>query len=74
MMMMANALSEADSRVHFIAPENGDYLIQVKQDTRGHGGETFAYRLIVRETKPDFTVSLGGANPTIDAGSGEGLP
>ena len=60
----------ADSRVHFTAPENGDYLIRVT-DTRGHGGERFAYRLIVREAKPDFTVSLGGANPTIDAGSGK---
>jgi hypothetical protein len=60
----------ADSRVHFTAPEDGDYLIRVT-DTRGHGGERFAYRLIVREAKPDFTVSLGGANPTIDAGSGK---
>jgi hypothetical protein len=60
----------ADSRVHFTAPEDGDYLIRVT-DTRGHGGERFAYRLIVREGIPDFNVSLGGANPTVEAGSGK---
>ena len=60
----------ADSRVHFTAPEDGDFVIRVT-DARSHGGERFAYRLIVREAKPDFTVSLGGANPAIDAGSGK---
>ena len=29
--------------------------------------------MIVREPQPDFTVSLGGANPTINAGSGKGI-
>jgi hypothetical protein len=60
----------SDSKVHFNAPTNGSYLVRVT-DTRGHGGETFAYRLIVREAKPDFTVTLGGANPTTSPGSGQ---
>ena len=58
-----------DSRIHFIAPADGTYLVRVT-DTRGYGGDRFAYRLILREAKPDFKVTLNGANPTINAGSG----
>lgn len=60
----------SDSKVQFTAPTNGTYLVRVT-DTRGHGGDTFAYRLIAREAKPDFTVSLSGANPTVAPGSGQ---
>src|SRR5258706_7448800 len=51
----------ADSRLFFTAPADGSYLVRVT-DTRGHAGQRFAYRLIVREAKPDFKVTLGGAN------------
>ena len=60
----------ADSRLHFTAPADGNYLVRVT-DTRGQGGAHFAYRLIVREAKPDFNVTLTGANPTINPGSGK---
>jgi len=60
----------SDSKVHFAAPTNGSYLVRVT-DTRGHSGDTFAYRLIAREAKPDFTVNLSGANPTVSPGSGQ---
>lgn len=60
----------SDSRLHFTAPTNGSYLVRVT-DTRGHGGDTFAYRLVLREARPDFKVTLGGANPTIAPGSGQ---
>jgi len=59
-----------DSRLGFTAPTNGTYLVRVS-DTRGQGGDRFAYRLILREAHPDFTVSLSGANPTVAAGSGQ---
>jgi hypothetical protein len=59
-----------DSKVYFSAPTNGSYFVRVT-DTRGHSGDTFAYRLIVREAKPDFTVSVGGVNPTVSPGSGQ---
>jgi WD40 repeat protein len=59
-----------DSNLHFMAPSNGSYLVRVS-DTRGHGGETFAYRLVLREARPDFTVTLNGANPAISPGSGQ---
>jgi hypothetical protein len=59
-----------DSRLLFTAPADGEYLVRVT-DTRGFGGERFAYRLIVREAKPDFKVTLNGANPTVNAGTGK---
>src|SRR6185503_5129589 len=60
----------SDSKIHFTAPTNGSYLVRVT-DNRGHGGDRFAYRLIVREAQPDFTVTLTGANPTVSPGSGQ---
>lgn len=59
-----------DSRLHFTAPSDGTYLIRVT-DTRGYQGERFVYRLTVREPRPDFQVTLSGANPTVGAGSGQ---
>ena len=59
-----------DSKVHFAVPADGSYFVRVT-DTRGQGGERFAYRLVLREAKPDFKVTLDGANPTVNAGSGQ---
>jgi hypothetical protein len=59
-----------DSRLLFTAPSDGPYLVRVS-DTRGHSGDRFAYRLIVRPAKPDFKVTLKGADPTINAGGGK---
>jgi len=60
----------ADSRIHFTAPQDGAYFVRVT-DTRGYFGDRFAYRLVLREAKPDFKVTLNGANPTVNAGSGQ---
>ena len=60
----------ADSRLFFTVPADGSYLVRVT-DTRGHQGQRFAYRLSVREAKPDFKVTLGGANPAVNAGGGK---
>jgi WD40 repeat protein len=60
----------SDSRLHFTAPADGAYLVRVT-DTRGFSGERFVYRLVVREPKPDFHVTLNGANPTVNRGSGQ---
>ena len=59
-----------DSRIHFTAPKDGAYLLRVT-DTRGYFGDRFAYRLVVRDAKPDFKVTLNAANPTVNAGSGQ---
>ncbi len=60
----------SDSALHFTAPADGAYLIRVT-DTRGFSGDRFVYRLVVREPKPDFKVTLSGANPTVSPGSGQ---
>lgn len=59
-----------DSKLQFTVPADGAYLIRVT-DTRGYGGERFVYRLVVREPRPDFSVSLTGTNPSVNAGSGQ---
>jgi mono/diheme cytochrome c family protein len=59
----------SDSKLRFTAPADGIYLIRVT-DTRNYSGDRFAYRLIIREPKPDFKVTLNGADPTVNAGSG----
>ena len=60
----------ADSRLHFTAPDDGEYLVRVT-DTRGFNGDRFAYRLVLREARPDFKVTLNGANPAVGPGSGQ---
>src|SRR2546427_10407999 len=59
----------ADSKLLFTVPADGAYLIRV-MDSRGYSGDRFSYRLIVREPRPDFQVTLNGANPTVNPGSG----
>lgn len=58
-----------DSRVNFSPPADGRYLVRVTE-SKGFGGDRYAYRLIVREAKPDFTPTLTGANQSIPRGSG----
>ncbi|MEE2686214.1 MAG: c-type cytochrome domain-containing protein [Planctomycetota bacterium] len=59
-----------DSRITFIAPGDGDYLVRVK-DVRGFDGEKFDYQLIVRRPHPDFSISVQGMNPQVNAGNGK---
>lgn len=59
-----------DSRLTFTAPRDGNFLVRVT-DVRGQQGEKYHYQLTVRPPQPDFKVTLGGANPTVNAGSGK---
>ena len=59
-----------DSRINFVAPQDGDYLVRVK-DVRGFEGEKFDYRLILRRPSPDFSISVEGMNPQVNAGNGK---
>ncbi|MFO0904938.1 MAG: c-type cytochrome domain-containing protein [Pirellulales bacterium] len=59
-----------DSRLHFVAPADGEYLVRV-EDVRGFAGDKFTYELAVRRPSPSFTVTLGGVNPKVAAGSGK---
>jgi hypothetical protein len=58
-----------DSRVHFTAPKNADYLIRVT-DNRAFGGERFWYRLTIRKPSPDFEVTLNDKSPAPSGGAG----
>ena len=59
-----------DSRLIFKAPKAGVYYIRVS-DVRGFQGKDFHYELTVRPRRPDFKVTLHGANPRVNAGSGK---
>jgi hypothetical protein len=59
----------SDSRLLFTAPEDGDFIVRVR-DSRGYAGERFVYRLIVREARPDFAVRFAEFDGTVNAGSG----
>ena len=59
-----------DSILHFTAPRTGDYLLRLT-DTRGFGGEKFAYRLVARQSQPDFSINLPiGGKLKVSPGSG----
>jgi mono/diheme cytochrome c family protein len=62
----------SDSRLNFTAPVDGPFVVRVT-DARGFGGESFTYRLVVREAKPDYRVTIVGVNPTVPSGSGVGF-
>jgi len=53
-----------DSKLLFTAPKDGEYLVRVT-DVRGLEGDRFGYRLTLREARPDFRVTVGGANPKV---------
>ncbi|WP_299465952.1 c-type cytochrome domain-containing protein [uncultured Gimesia sp.] len=59
-----------DSRLIFKAPQDGTYYVRVS-DVRGFQGKDFHYELTVRPRKPDFKVTLKGANPKVNTGSGK---
>lgn len=59
-----------DSRVDFIAPADGDYLVRVS-DVRDLGGDDHRYELIIRARRPDFQIRLEAPDLTINAGSGK---
>lgn len=56
-----------DSLVHFTAPADGDYFLHIK-DTEGASGDSYAYRIILREPQPDFRLSVSPSNPNVPAG------
>ena len=57
----------ADSRLNFVAPKEGDYILQLK-DVRGLEGPDFTYRLTIRDFKPDFRLEASPGNPNIPRG------
>jgi len=60
----------SDSLLLFTAPSDGEYLVRIT-DARSFSGADYKYDLLVRPRMPSFNVSVGGANPTVNAGSGK---
>ncbi|HEY3129256.1 MAG TPA: hypothetical protein VGL91_07345 [Acidobacteriota bacterium] len=46
-----------DSRLNFTAPEDGDYIVKIR-DVRDIDGERFLYRLSVHEPAPDYDLTF----------------
>jgi WD40 repeat protein len=63
-----NGDTKGDSRLDFVAPDDGEYLIRVT-DATGNGGNQFAYRLMARPPEPDFDVSTGPFRVNVAQGS-----
>ncbi len=53
-----------DSRLLFDPPADGEYLVRIG-DASGQAGERFAYRLTVRQPRPDFSVKFDPAAPGV---------
>lgn len=60
----------SDSRLTFTAPADATYLVKVT-DVRSFQGEDYKYTLTIRPSRPNFEVTLAGAAPTINVGSGK---
>ena len=57
----------ADSKLDFVAPADGEYLLHLK-DVRGMEGPDFAYRLTIRDAAPDYRLKAEPENPNIPRG------
>jgi hypothetical protein len=56
-----------DSRLHFTAPADADYLVRIS-DVRELNGPEYTYRLSIHEPHPDFRLSVTPRNPNVPAG------
>jgi len=56
-----------DSYLEFTAPADGEYIARIR-DVRGEGSPAHAYRLSIREPRPDFRLSMNPRNPNIPQG------
>jgi hypothetical protein len=57
----------ADSRLNFVAPQDADYILHLK-DVRGLEGQDFAYRLSIHDANPDYQLRADPENPNIPKG------
>jgi hypothetical protein len=57
-----------DSRVTFTAPADGEYVARIA-DVRGEQSDLHAYRLTIREPRPDFRLTIGSEHPNVPAGA-----
>lgn len=53
-----------DSKLIFTPPADGVYYARVR-DARGHSGSNYAFRLTIREPRPDFAVRFNPIAPSV---------
>jgi hypothetical protein len=58
-----------DSRLQFVAPADGTYVVRIK-DARGFQGADYKYQLLLRSPRPDFNVEMSGTELSIHKGTG----
>lgn len=59
----------SDSRLHFTAPADGDYVVRIG-DARGFSGPDFKYELTVRSPRPNYSVKVSTKKITVSPGTG----
>ena len=64
---------QADSRIVFTFPADGDYVVRIK-DIQRHGGEDFTYRLSIAPPHPDFVLQVIPDNPRLLKGDTTIIP
>jgi hypothetical protein len=62
-----------DAALSYTAPQDGDFLIKVR-DRHRSGGDRFCYRLTVRQELPDFELSLASDMMVASPGKPAELP
>lgn len=62
---------EADQRIEFTPPDNGEYILQIR-DLYGKGGEEYPYRIYATEATPDFRLTF--TQDRIMIGQGNRVP
>lgn len=58
---------QSDSQILFDVPQDGRYLVRVR-DVRGGGGPDYRYRLAIRPRREDFSVSMNPDTPNVPLG------
>jgi hypothetical protein len=56
-----------DSRLDFVVPKDGDYLVHLK-DVRGLEGADFSYLLALHDLEPDYQLASSPENPNVPQG------
>jgi hypothetical protein len=56
-----------DSQLRFAAPADGEYILRLR-DVRGARGDEYTYRVIAREPRPDFRLTVAPKNPNVPSG------
>jgi len=59
---------EADQRIEFMPPDNGEYILQIR-DLYGKGGDEYPYRLSATEATPDFRLTFSQDRLVIGQGN-----